>query len=261
MSNIPPTGRPINPQDYLKIAPQVTNHIQVQKCAEVLYSLNAVHSPRQDTESYLESRDDEDPAYYSICSTLEDDLRPLDIPPAMSVTRSENIAIPCLGDPSSQLNSLASSGTPPSSLLSHLNGISSSPLTPNSNFSTSPNYTPTHLPRTHKPSTAPIADSNKFVIKIGGISLALLHVSITSLYQLSDSQLDELREYAQEENERVEELASHTQLAMLYFHRLGRLADQSDLQHITGTFLIDNLSKVAYAIPNDHLRYVARRGD
>lgn len=53
---------------------------------------------------------------------------------------------------------------------------------------------------------------------------------------------------------RTEELSTHTQLALLYFHRLDKLAEESELNYITGTFLMENITRFAYAIPNDHLR-------
>ncbi|KAI6657385.1 Autophagy-related protein 2-like protein B [Oopsacas minuta] len=241
-------GRPINQQDYVKIVPQVTDHLQRQKLSDNLFSLNSIHSPETDLHSITRSQDEEDQTYFSIRSSLDEDLLPLDIPPAMSIARSDGINIP-LRDPGNQLSSIASSGTPPNILLSR-----GSPLTPNSTLPISPHYTPTHVSVPREPFVSkPLTDCNKFVVKIGGISLALLHVSITSLYQLPDAQVNELNEYLPE-GRTANELSTHTQLALLYFHRLDKLTEQSGLNYITGTFLMDKLTKFAYAIPNDHLR-------
>eukprot|EP00800_Vazella_pourtalesii_P012968 TRINITY_DN3040_c0_g3_i3.p1 TRINITY_DN3040_c0_g3~~TRINITY_DN3040_c0_g3_i3.p1 ORF type:complete len:318 (+),score=84.61 TRINITY_DN3040_c0_g3_i3:77-1030(+) len=244
-------GRPINQQDYVKIVPQVTSHLQRQRLSDQLYSLNSIHSVETDSPVVSGSHDEEDQTYFSIRSSLNDDLLPLDIPPAMSVARSEGINIPSR-DPSNQLSSLASSGTPPNILLSR-----GSPLTPNSTIPISPHFTPPHVSAPRDPFipklNAPLTDCNKFVFSIGGISLALLHVSITGLYQLPENQLRELKDCLAGEK-RTEELSTHTQLALLYFHRLDKLAEESELNYITGTFLMENITRFAYAIPNDHLR-------
>ena len=228
--------------------------MQKQRISETLYSLNSIHSG-VDTDSI--TRSEEDQNYFSIRSSLEDDLLPLDIPPGISVARSDGVSIPPLD--TNQLTSLGSSGTPPSILLSNFSG---SPLSVNSTIPISPHTTPIKIPLdpiVAKPRLVdPPAnnDCNKFVIKLGGVSVALLHVSITSLYQLPEVQLAELRECLGPDNRGIGEMTTHTQIATLYFHRLNKLAETSELSYITGNLLLDKLTKFAYAIPNDHLRLV-----
>ena len=229
--------------------------MQKHRIAETLYSLNSIHSG---VETDLIARSEEDQTYFSIRSSLDEDLLPLDIPPAISVARSDGISIP-LRD-TNQLTSLGSSGTPPNILLSNFNG---SPLSVNSTIPISPQSTPVKI----QPDSVSVPkqrfldpplnnDCNKLVIKLGGLSLALLHVSITSLYQLPETQLMELRDYLGTEECRTEEMTTHTQIALLYFHRLSKLTDQTELSYITGNLLLEKLPKFAYAIPNDHLRLV-----
>ena len=236
----------------------MTHHIQKQRISDTLYSLSSIHSGCQ-TDSI--SKSEEDQTYFSIRSSLDEDLLPLDIPPAISVARSDGISIPIRD--TNQLTSLGSSGTPPNILLSNFSG---SPLSINSTIPISPHNTPVRvpvpqesvsLPKQRFVDSPPTNDCNKFVIKLGGVSLALLHVSITSLYQLPEVQLTELREYLGTENSKIRGMTTHTQIATLYFHRLSKLAELSELNYITGTLLLEKLPKFAYAIPNDHLRLVS----